>query len=398
MRGDVLPGARAGAAARVLLSIAAAGAIGSLVPFAAAQNARTEQQRLQAVRTEIKAVEQQLARQVTERDASARALRTADTDIAAAARKLDALRADLRGAEREQRSLAERTAAASRRLSAERQELARQVRAAYMSGHDELLKVLLSQDSPATVGRMLVYYDYFNRARGARIAAIAAAMQGLAELRAASDAAQRELAELTQAQAEQVAALEHARDERRALVAKLDAGIGDSNAAMAKLKTEEKRLGDLVKRLAEATAGFPVDSSQPFARSKGKLAWPVPGRLAGDYGQPRGGGPVKWNGVLLEADRGTPVRAIYGGRIAFADWLPGLGLLVIVDHGGGYMSLYGHNEALLKEPGDVVAAGEAVAQVGDSGGQSRPALYFEIRQNGEPVDPHQWVTRPLPAR
>ncbi|HEX5046482.1 MAG TPA: peptidoglycan DD-metalloendopeptidase family protein [Gammaproteobacteria bacterium] len=397
MRGDVLPGARAGFAARVFLSIAAAG-VCSLVPFAAAQNPRAEQQRLQAVRKEIKAVEQQLSRQITERDESARALRTAETGIAAAARKLDGLRAGLRGAEREQRTLADRTAAASRRLSAEREELARQVRAAYMSGRQELLKVLLSQDSPATVGRMLVYYDYFNRARGARIAAIAAEMRGLAELRAASETAQRELAELTRAQAEQVATLEHARDERRAIVAKLDAGIADANAAMAKLKTEEKRLGDLVKRLAEATAGFPVDSSQPFARSKGKLAWPIAGRLAGDYGQLRGGGPVKWNGVLVEADGGTPVRAIYGGRVAFADWLPGLGLLVIVDHGGGYMSLYGHNQSLLTEPGNTVAAGEAIAEVGDSGGQSRPALYFEIRHNGEPVDPHQWITRPLPAR
>jgi septal ring factor EnvC (AmiA/AmiB activator) len=267
-----------------------------------------------------------------------------------------------------------------------------------MSGREELLKVLLSQDSPATVGRTLVYYDYFNRARSARIAALTTEMQGLTELRAASDAAQRQLAEVTAAQAEQVAALEHARDERRSLVAKLDAGIGDTNAAIAKLKAEEQRVGDLVKRLAKATAGFPVDSSQPFARSKGKLAWPVAGRLAGDYGQPRAGGQVRWNGVLLEAERGSAVRAIYGGRVVFADWLPGLGLLVIVDHGGGYMSLYGHNETLLKQPGDAVAAGDAIAQVGDSGGQARPALYFEIRQNGEPVDPHQWITRPVSPR
>src|SRR5690349_2219669 len=152
MGGDGLPGARAGAAARAFLLCAAVAAVCALASFAAAQNARDEQQRLQAVRKEIKAVEQQLARQVTERDESARALRTAETDIAAAARKLDALRADLRGAEREQRSLADRTAAASRQLAAEREDLARQVRAAYMGGREELLKVLLSQDSPATVG------------------------------------------------------------------------------------------------------------------------------------------------------------------------------------------------------------------------------------------------------
>jgi septal ring factor EnvC (AmiA/AmiB activator) len=383
-----------GAAARGALSIAACAVVGALAAsFAVAQSARDEQQRLQAVRSEIKAVEQKLARQTTERDENARALRTVETDIAAAARKLEALRADRREGERKQRSLAERAARASQRLAAERGELARQVRAEYVGGREEVLKLLLSQDSPATLGRTLVYYGYFNRARGARIGAIAGEMEDLAQLRAASDAAQRELADLAAAQAAQVESLARARDERRKWVAKLDAGIGDTNAAIAKLKTEERRIGDLVKQLAAATAGFPVDTGQPFARSKGKLAWPVPGRLAGDYGQPRAGGPVKWNGVLLEAERGTPVRAVYPGRVAFADWLPGLGLLVIVDHGDGYMSLYGHNEALLKEPGDRVQAGEAIAEVGDSGGQARPGLYFEIRQNGEPANPHEWITR-----
>jgi septal ring factor EnvC (AmiA/AmiB activator) len=389
------PGVTRGAAARAILLIAAATAIGTL---AVAQNGRDDQQRLQAVRKEIKAVEQKLARQTTERDDSARALRAAETDIAAAIRKLAAVRTGLRAQEREQRTLADQTARASARLDAERAELGRQVRAAYMSGREEVLELLLSQDSPATLGRMLVYYDYFNRARGLRIAAINGEVEKLDGLRADGDRLRGELAALEAAQAAEVASLERSRDERRALLAKLDAGIGDTSSAIAKLRTEEKRLGDLVKQLAQATAGFPVDTGQPFARLKGKLAWPVRGRITGDYGQPRAGGPVKWNGVLLEAGQGTPVRAVYHGRVAFADWLPGLGLLIIVDHGGGYLSLYAHNEALLKESGDAVATGEAIAQVGDSGGQARPGLYFEIRQNGEPVNPHAWVAAAASAR
>ncbi len=118
----------------------------------------------------------------------------------------------------------------------------------------------------------------------------------------------------------------------------------------------------------------------------------------GEYGQPRAGGPVKWNGVEIEADAGAPVRAVYHGRVAFADWLPGLGLLIIVDHGDGYMSLYGHNEALLKESGDWVEPGEPIAQVGDTGGEPRPSLYFEIRKNGEPVNPHAWIGNRAAAR
>jgi septal ring factor EnvC (AmiA/AmiB activator) len=145
-------------------------------------------------------------------------------------------------------------------------------------------------------------------------------------------------------------------------------------------------------------AGLPVDTDEPFAASRGKLAWPVQGRVTGNFGQMRGAGPVRWNGVLLEAAAGTPVRAVHRGRIAFADWLQGLGLLIIVDHGGGYMSLYGHNEALLKESGDWVEPGEPIAQVGDTGGQARSGLYFEIRRNGEPVDPNPWIARRPAAR
>jgi septal ring factor EnvC (AmiA/AmiB activator) len=242
---------------------------------------------------------------------------------------------------------------------------------------------------------MLVYFDYFNRARSERIGAVSAEVAELASLDAEKERAAAELASLEATEAAELASLEHARDERRALVAKLDLGIATSNAAIAKARADEKRLADLVAELTQLMAGFPVDGEQPFGRLKGKLAWPVPGRLAGEYGQPREGGPVKWTGVLLEASQGTPVRAIYRGRVAFADWLPGLGLLIILDHGEGYMSLYGHNEALLKEPGDWVSPGEAIAQVGDTGGQARPALYFEIRAKGEPVNPHDWIKKPV---
>jgi len=242
---------------------------------------------------------------------------------------------------------------------------------------------------------MLVYFDYFNRARSARISTVSAEVAELTDLGSRSERATAELASLEAAESAQVASLEHARDERRAVVAKLDAGIADSNEKINKARADEKRLTDLVAELTKLMAGFPVDGKEPFARFKGKLAWPVAGRLAGEYGQPRDGGTVKWNGVLIEASQGTPVRAIYRGRVAFADWLPGLGLLLVLDHGDGYMSLYGHNQSLLKEPGDSVSPGETIAQVGDTGGQARPALYFEIRAKGEPVNPHDWIKKPV---
>jgi septal ring factor EnvC (AmiA/AmiB activator) len=381
--------------ARLMLSCGLAVVAALVAALGLAQNVRERDAQLQAVRKEIKALESRVASQTAERDESARTLRGAELDAAAEARKLADLRARLAAQQTERRTIAERTTRATRRLGAERATLASQVRTSYMNGRAELFKLVLTQQSPATLGRMLVYFDYFNRARSARIGAVSAEVAELSDLGQQSEKATTELASLEAAESAQVAALEHARDERRALVAKLDAGIADSNEKIGKARADEKRLADLVAELTQLMAGFPVDGQQPFARLKGKLAWPVMGRLAGEFGQPREGGTVKWTGVLIEASQGTPVRAIYRGRVAFADWLPGLGLLLVLDHGDGYMSLYGHNQSLLKEPGDWVSPGETIAQVGDTGGQARPALYFEIRAKGEPMNPHDWIKKPI---
>ena len=395
MDSDGRVGARRGRFA-LAAALAAAAVLGAAL--AMAQSARESDAKLQAVRKEIKALESRVASQAAQRDETARTLRAAELDVASGERKLAATRAELAARQADRRALAERASRAGGRLAAERSALASQVRASYVSGREEVVKLVLSQESPASLGRMLVYFDYFNRARSERIDAVSAEVAELADLEAQTQRASAELASLEATEAAQLSSLEGARDERRALVDKLDAGIATANAAIAKARADEKRLADLVAELTQLMAGFPIDGDQPFVRLKGKLAWPVQGRLAGEYGQPREGGPVKWTGVLLEASEGAPVRAIYRGRVAFADWLPGLGLLIVLDHGEGYMSLYGHNEVLLKEAGDWVAPGETIAQVGDTGGQARPALYFEIRANGAPVNPHDWIKAPRTPR
>ena len=127
---------------------------------------------------------------------------------------------------------------------------------------------------------------------------------------------------------------------------------------------------------------------------KGKLPWPVKGRVLAKYGQLRAGGPLKWQGLVIGAERGTQVRAPYHGRVVYADWLPGLGLLIVLDHGGGYMSLYGHNEQVYRRVGDRVAPGDALAAVGEAAGLGRPGLYLEIRKGKQTLDPQEWLGRP----
>jgi murein hydrolase activator len=352
-----------------------------------------EEEALAAVRREMQSLQAKLVREHADRDANGKMLVAAEQKLAVAQRELTRLRAERDRELERKRRLEQQMRLANGRLSAERAALGKQLRLSFMLGREEFTKLLLSQEDPALLGRMLVYYDYFNRARGERIGVASTELEGLRELNEESARVEDRLTLLAAEQAEQVAALGAARSERAAVVARLDESISNVAAQIDKLRKEEQRLGALIEELRAGLSDFPVTAEEPFARLKGRLAWPVAGRLASDYGQPRAPGGPTWNGVVLEAAAGTPVRAVYNGRVAFADWLPGLGLLMIIDHGDGYMSLYGHNEALLKEPGDWVTPGEAIGQVGDTGGQATAALYFEIRRDGHPINPHPWMKR-----
>jgi septal ring factor EnvC (AmiA/AmiB activator) len=354
--------------------------------------AQDEQARaLETVRREIKALESRLTREHGDRDSTSQALRRTELEMAALQEQVTALRAQHRAELARQRELAAEATEARGRLGAEQDVLAQQVRLSFMTGREPLFKLLLSQKDPARLGRMLVYYDYFNRARSERIAGVNTELESLRALELESAANERRLADVEQRQATQLGKLAEARDARKAVLGKLDTSIADADQKVARLRSEETRLTALLEELRRALEDFPVNSDQPFTAQRGQLAWPTTGRIVGDWGRSRVGSTLTWNGVLIEAEAGTPVRAVYHGRIAFADWLNGLGLLVIVDHGDGYMSLYGHNQALLKESGDWVAPGETIAEMGDSGGQPRAGLYFEIRRNGQPVNPHGWL-------
>ncbi len=214
-------------------------------------------------------------------------------------------------------------------------------------------------------------------------------MHSLAQLDTQLEAEDGKLAELEKSQKAQLADLEEARQHRSVVLASLEAESHTRTESLERLRSQQAGLEKLLNELRRALEKFPVDTNDAFARLRGKLAWPVSGRVVARFGETRAGG-VKWDGVLVATERGTPVRAVSRGRVIYADWLPGLGLLTIIDHGNGYMSLYGHNERLYKTVGEQVAAGDAIASAGDSGGTQRPELYFEIRKGGRPIDPRPW--------
>jgi septal ring factor EnvC (AmiA/AmiB activator) len=263
------------------------------------------------------------------------------------------------------------------------------MRAAYLIGRQEPLKLLLNQEDPALAGRMFAYYGYFGRARAGQIQAIEDDMQRLAELTAELDAEEAQLAQLEQQQRGELSALEHARAQRSQVLAGLEAESRTRAQSLERLRSQQAGLEQLLRELRAAMERYPLDTSTAFARLRGRLEWPVNGHLVARFGDARAGG-VHWDGVLVATERGAPVKAVCEGRVIYADWLPGLGLLAIVDHGDGYLSLYGHNERLYKAAGERVAAGDTIAAAGDSGGSGRTELYFEIRKGGKPVDPRPW--------
>jgi septal ring factor EnvC (AmiA/AmiB activator) len=346
---------------------------------------------LETVRGRITALEARVATETEKRDDGIAELRRLELSIGAADAEVAKLAAEIADQQIREVSLLREEDAAGARLTAEQSLLGEQVRMSYMTGRQELFKLLLSQENPADLGRMATYYDYLNAARGRRIEATATEMTQLAKLTAQSREVRRELTRLRDARTAELASLGTRRSERSQFIDRLEAAINDSGGEIAQLRGEEERLTELVSELSTLLEGFPVESEAPFESWRGRLSWPLQAALTEDFGDLREGGPLRWKGVTLSAAAGTQVRAVYHGRVAFADWLPGLGLLMILDHGGEYMSLYGHNEVLLREPGDWVQPGEAIAEVGDTGGQRESALYFEIRHRGEPQNPHDWI-------
>ncbi len=360
---------------------------------ASAAGVDTKEAELRQVRTRIEAIRKQIHADAERRDALTGQLRQADLQIQSARERLAEVRSRRIESEQKLAGLRNEQAQTQRTVAEERDELAAEVKVAYMNGRQEQLKLLLNQRDPAALGRMMAYYGYFGRARAERITAITEHLAHLELLGESIAAETARLRELEAQNARDVRALAGARERRAQTLAEVQAKLRTRNDQLAKLQADAQALEKLVEQLRRAIEEFPELAEQPFQRVKGKLPWPVKGRLLAKYGQLRAGGPLKWQGLVIAAERGTRVRAPYYGRVVYADWLPGLGLLIVLDHGNGYMSLYGHNEQVYRRVGDRVAPGDVLAAVGEAAGLGRSGLYLEIRKGKQTLDPQDWLGR-----
>lgn len=419
-------------------------ALACMVLPAFADDRTQTQQQLEKTRQDIADLQKTLGQVQQQRSGVQKDLRETETEMGKLQKQVEALQTELKKNETELQRLGdEKTKLQGARIEQQRL-IAIQARAAYQGGRQEYLKLLLNQQNPEKFARTLTYYDYMSKARLEQLRSFNETLRQLAEVekQIALEQAQQlvqksqldsQKAELDKARQQRQAALAKLNDQYKTGGDKLQARQADQAELAQVLKTIEERMAreareaeearqralaaqqeeDRKRREAAATASRNKDDSREappprrspgamvsssgqtyggaFDAGRGKLPWPVDGRLVARFGETRGSDErTKWDGVMISAPAGATVRAVHGGRVVFADWLRGAGLLVILDHGNGYLTLYGHNQTLLKSAGDVVKAGDPISTVGTSGGQDTPALYFAIRQQGRATDPAQW--------
>jgi len=365
-----------------------------LSPVASADRPATEAE-LEALRARAAKLQTELSQTRSQRDRAREALRQQERRIGELSQAQRQTQVERRRQMRRLETTREKARRERNDLSRFQARLAVEVRAAYQLGRQDRLKLLLNQDDPSRVARVLTYYRYLTEARAAEISRLDASLGKLAKLERDIETHTRSLTALEARQREQAKALEVERGERARLLAGLTRETRTRAQELDELRADQARLERLLGELRESPIVVPepippADRSARFGSLKGRLPLPARGKVVARFGQPKGTGQLRWRGIFLAANEGETVAAPARGRVVYADWLRGFGLLLILDHGDGYMTLYAHNQSLARSLGDWVEAGEPLATIGNTGDASRMGLYFEIRRHGEPSDPLQW--------
>lgn len=385
-------GRRAGWVGAVTATLLLACLLAASAPSATADGRRGDEEKLKQLRGRIETLQEKLNETRGRRDDVREEVRALERRIGIQLNNLRKTDAQLRTNEKKLADLRFRSTREQDKLGVQRQQLAHQIYTAYLMGRQEYPKMLLNQEDPARVSRVATYYRYLNRARTERIGHIQTSLSQLEALQLQIREKSQELEKLRASQREQKASHEVSRTRRGVLLASLNREVRDQSKQIDRLRADEKRLEQLLEELKTVLPepSLPPRAGTPFTKLRGRLSLPTRGPILARYGGNKNVGNLKWRGLLIGGKEGQSVISVYRGRVAFADWLRGFGLLLILDHGDGYMTLYGHNQSLHKGVGEWVEAGETVASLGNTGDASQPGLYFEIRQNGEPRDPLIW--------
>lgn len=375
-----------------------------LISASAGANAadlRERQAALDKLRGRIGELSASIEKDQNRRDALARELQTTERRIANAEAERTSLQQQTEAQRTRIHETEQQLVALRRTLDTRHKALARQLRAAYVIGRQGQTQLLLNQNDVHKVGRVLVYYEYLQRAHAGAIETIRSRVD---ELEAVSERLQGEIARLTELKARQDAIIKELRDSRSArsrTLAKLRERIIDEKSELKRLREDERSIGELIKRVEKTLAELPPPaptttdrySDQPLQSQRGKLPWPARGKLIATYGDAKAGGKLSWKGHWIATAEGASVKAVAPGRVVYVGWLHRYGLIVLVEHDGGYYSLYGHAQSATVKVGDSLRAGQVLARAGNTGGHEQPGVYFELRKGTQAIDPRQWLAR-----
>ena len=349
--------------------------------------------RLEKLDSSISKLEKKLQSRDKQKNSLQNELKKVEIEASQLKSNLSKLGRQIQTAVTELSALKEQETQLQQRIAQQSDVIAEQIAAAHKLGDQEPIKLLLNQEDPQKIARVFKYYDYFLEARSEKIATYMNDVQSLTEVitRIGSQQVTLKRSQSDLKKGQKTLRVRVAK--RSVTLKKLDASLASDKKKLGSLQRERSELEEILSAVEEAVSEMTLPANyQPFLSRKGNLSWPLKGRVAHSYGSRRSG-ELRWEGWLISANAGAAVNAVHNGRIVFSNYLRGFGLLAIVDHGDGYMTLYAHNQELLKDTGDWVQSNEIIARSGDTGGLNKPALYFEIRSQGNPADPKVWLEK-----
>ena len=359
-----------------------------LSSVAQAKDSDDAEKELAALQEELKARQQALLNSRASAEELQAVLAESEKQIGAVAGKLNTTRKALAENKQQQASLTRRQAELREAIGQQQSMLAGQLKSAFIAGHYDYAKMIFYQQDAARFERIITYYKYLNQARQANITQFTATVTELESVTASLQQKASELNQLQADQQQQQNELVARQQDRQQTLKQLNAKIAGEETRIAQLREAEQALVEAIER-AQRMSQIPQELTG-LASDKGRLLKPADGSVRKLFGKRRQG-QVRWKGSMIDGREGSAVKAIAHGRVVYSDWLRGFGLVTIIEHGDGFMTVYGHNQALLRQAGESVAKGETVALLGQSGGQNSPNLYFEIRHKGKAVNPADWL-------
>jgi septal ring factor EnvC (AmiA/AmiB activator) len=360
-------------------------------PILAQHDEEETREKLQELEEDIKNIAEEMSDASSRQNELQQQLRQAEVELGTLQRQISENQQALESGAKELVTLQEKGAELAKARDKQQARIAQELKTAWQMGRQGEIKILLNQENPHTVARSLGYYRYFFRARNTLLEQYRATLRELAELQLRIDTTQADLAARGETLKQQLTDLTTAQANRKLAMEELSTNISSISAQLKQKEQDRKQLEEVLRAIEEAVVELELPSNfASFQSAKSQMPWPVDGKPSNHFDRPRNDGKMRWQGVTIPAKEGTTVKAIHHGRVVYADWLRGSGLLLIVDHGDGYMSLYAHNESLLREVGEWVTVGTPISTVGNSGGEEQTALYFEIRHNGKPTNPANW--------